>query len=503
MIPDAELLHRYVGQRAEAAFAELVHRHLRLVYGTALRRTNGDSHLAEEVAQEVFADLARHAPALQNHPVLGGWLYVTTRHAAASAMRAEQRRKAREEKAHAMRQDEALPAAENWDSLRPELDSLLDELDGRERDIVLLRFFDEQPFAEIGAALRISEDAARMRVERALDKLRTLLARRGVTSTTAALGLALTARAAVTVPSGLATTLSAQSLALASGVGGAVSLGSLMTTKSIIAAGIVAAIGIGLGIFLRDREIVGGRILVSTPAAPPALMSELDSLQRSNRSLRAESERLSSEIARLSAANAELTAQVAAAAAKPAPVKPSPILGWGAKKWEQQEQIMAYLRQVDAARNQAIFDGKPASSVRDLTGTNGYIRSIRPLANEDYTELSMEKGKPLTVTTADGMTVTYDPSGATTTPIDYPPEIQEVRKLEERAQELSQKGNAARQKAIEAYRAANQGRNPPPQNPQALLPYFATSQDGADFVEFMEAQQAAARAMKAATSKAQ
>jgi hypothetical protein len=238
-------------------------------------------------------------------------------------------------------------------------------------------------------------------------------------------------------------------------------------------------------------------------AVAPELTSQVDSLRRSNQSLREEADRLGTELARLSSANAELAARVAAAAAKPAPASPSAILGWGEKKWEQQEQIMAYLRQVDAAREQAIYDKKPAKSVRDLTGNNGYIRSIRPLANEDYSELSMEKGKPLTVTTADGMTVTYDPSGATTTPIDYPLEIQEARKLGERAEALAQKGNAARQKAIEAYRVANQGKNPPLQNPQALLPYFATSQDGADFVEFMEAQQAAAQAMKAAASKAQ
>ena len=56
---DIELLRRYVFDRSEAAFTDLVRQHIALVYSAALRQTGGDAHLAEDVTQEVFTDLAR------------------------------------------------------------------------------------------------------------------------------------------------------------------------------------------------------------------------------------------------------------------------------------------------------------------------------------------------------------------------------------------------------------------------------------------------------------
>ncbi|MCX6956754.1 MAG: sigma-70 family RNA polymerase sigma factor, partial [Verrucomicrobia bacterium] len=183
MTDDLELLRRYLDEHSQAAFTELVRRHLDLVYGAAFRRTDGDAPLAEDIAQQVFTQLARDAAGLRRHPRLGGWLYVATRHATASAMRAERRRKLREEKA--MNDPTALPEPD-WRQLRPELDAVIDRLAESDRDAVLLRFFEAKAFAEIGATLGISEDAARMRVERALEKLRSLLARRGIASTATA-----------------------------------------------------------------------------------------------------------------------------------------------------------------------------------------------------------------------------------------------------------------------------------------------------------------------------
>src|SRR5687768_5033410 len=112
MSEDHELLHRYIEKNSEEAFSEVVRRHLGLVYGTALRRTNGDSHLAEDVAQIVFARLAREAEKVANHPVITGWLFVATRHTAADIMRREQRRKTREERTHSMHHFENAPARE-------------------------------------------------------------------------------------------------------------------------------------------------------------------------------------------------------------------------------------------------------------------------------------------------------------------------------------------------------------------------------------------------------
>ena len=210
MTDDLELLRRHLDDHSQAAFTELVRRHLNLVYGAAFRRTDGDASLAEDIAQQVFTRLARDAAKVRRHPMLAGWLYVATRHAAASAMRAERRRKWREEQA--MNDPTSLPD-HDWRQLRPELDAVIDKLTGQDRDAVLLRFFEAKAFAEIGAALGISEDAARMRVERALAKLRSLLARRGIASTATALALVLTNQAAVAAPRGLVANVAGAALA--------------------------------------------------------------------------------------------------------------------------------------------------------------------------------------------------------------------------------------------------------------------------------------------------
>ena len=190
MIEDTELLRRYAEDDAEDAFAELVRRRIGLVYGVALRRTRGDAQGAQDATQKVFADLARKAAALSRRPVLAGWLYRSAQFAAADIMRAERRRHARQQEAIRMQEIERQAAEPNWDEIRPVLDEHLTQMDERDRDAVLLRFFDGRPFAEIGARIRLSENAARMRVERALEKLRIMLERRGVFSTTSALGLA-------------------------------------------------------------------------------------------------------------------------------------------------------------------------------------------------------------------------------------------------------------------------------------------------------------------------
>ena len=101
-IPDSELLRRYAEEESEEAFAELVRRHLDLVYSTALRRLAGDTHLAQDVAQSVFTALARKAPSLAGRTALTGWLYLGSHHAAAQAVRGEQRRRIRETEASTM-----------------------------------------------------------------------------------------------------------------------------------------------------------------------------------------------------------------------------------------------------------------------------------------------------------------------------------------------------------------------------------------------------------------
>ena len=141
MTDDAELLRRYAEERAEAAFAEFVQRHIGLVYAAARRRLGGDAHGAADVAQVVFVAAAREASALARHASVTGWLYTTTRNAALNHMREEHRRKQRERDAFTAGEllVEASPRSE-WERLTPVLDAAMDELEDDDREAVLLIF---------------------------------------------------------------------------------------------------------------------------------------------------------------------------------------------------------------------------------------------------------------------------------------------------------------------------------------------------------------------------
>lgn len=216
---DGELLRRYVQERDERAFGECVRRHVDLVYSAALRRLNGDAHSAADVTQQVFTALARQAASLSRGVVLPGWLYVTTRHLSANLVRAEQSRRAREQEAHTMNELHAAHPGTEWERLRPMLDEVMDELGEQDRRAILLRFFARQPFAEVGAGLQVSEDAARMRVDRALEKLRAALGRRGILSTGSALSVMLAQHAVLAAPAGLAGAATTAALGGATGAG--------------------------------------------------------------------------------------------------------------------------------------------------------------------------------------------------------------------------------------------------------------------------------------------
>ena len=218
MTPDNELLRRYAEQGDEAAFAEVVRRHLNLAYACAVRVLNNDAALAQDVTQVVFTDLARKAAALGAHPTVAGWLHTSVRFAAAKAARAEQTRRAHEQEASAMT-DQNTEADLCWAQLRPLLDEAVGNLRETERDAVLLRFFEEKSHREIGAVLGVSEGAAQMRVERALEKLRAQFARRGVNASAALLAMTLgTQAASATAPTTFANMVAGQALTGASQV---------------------------------------------------------------------------------------------------------------------------------------------------------------------------------------------------------------------------------------------------------------------------------------------
>ena len=209
---DSQLLEEYVTRNSETAFQSLVSRYVNLVRSTALRQVR-DTPLAEEVAQAVFILLARKASRLRHtkNLVLGGWLYRTTRFVAARALRGEMRRQRREQEAFQMQQLSS--ADETWSRIAPLLDEGIEQLDQTDRDAVLLRFFQDEPLSVVGGALGISEEAARKRVSRSLEKLRAFFVRRGFTISTAALATALAGHRAEAAPAGLAGVIGAKALA--------------------------------------------------------------------------------------------------------------------------------------------------------------------------------------------------------------------------------------------------------------------------------------------------
>jgi RNA polymerase sigma factor (sigma-70 family) len=315
MTDDATLLRRYRHEGSDAAFAEVVRRHIDFVYRVALRRTAGHAHDAADVSQQVFTALARHADELSRHPMLIAWLHTATRHAAAKLIVSARRRHAREQDSAALAAADRPDSTPDWPTLRAVLDEAIDTLDDADRTAVILRFLEQRPFAEVGAALRLSPDAARMRTDRALEKLQSWLAGRGITSTAAALTSVVAAQPLVAAPAELATTLTARALAVAHH-GAAVT--SASTTTGLKFAAVIAATGIvsfSTGLYVAVEYTLAS--IPSTPPAPP--QAELiAALRRENLSLRAELERLTRP--------APLPTTAAPAVPPPRPPPPRPIV---------------------------------------------------------------------------------------------------------------------------------------------------------------------------------
>lgn len=198
---DWQLLQEFVKKGSETAFRELVTRHLNLVYSSALRQLN-DSQLAEEVVQTVFILLARKAARLRQGMVLSGWLFRTTRFVATRAWRGESRRRLREQKTLDMQS--TLSSDETWKQIAPTLDEALAKLGETDRNVVLLHFMEEKTHAQVGSALGLSEEAARKRSDRALEKLRGFFASRGFSISAGVFASALLANAVKAAPASLA-----------------------------------------------------------------------------------------------------------------------------------------------------------------------------------------------------------------------------------------------------------------------------------------------------------
>ncbi len=204
---DMKRVREYAEGQSEQAFEALVARHIHLVYSVGLRQTR-DAHLAEEVTQAVFIILARKAASLSPNIILAGRLCRTARNVAANLLTTQRRRQEREQEAHMQSQaDESEPSA--WPQIAPLLDEALAQLGEQDHNAIVLRFFEGRSFQDVSMALGTSEDAAKKRVTRAVEKLRRLFLRRGITLSTAAIAGAVSANSVQAAPLGLAASVTA------------------------------------------------------------------------------------------------------------------------------------------------------------------------------------------------------------------------------------------------------------------------------------------------------
>ena len=328
----AAALREYVATGSDQAFGQLVARHFDLVYSAALRVVAGDAHLAQDVAQTVFTDLARQAAGLPAGVVLGGWLYRHTCFAAAKAVRTEKRRRARERQAMDLKEQNEGAAVElAWQQLAPVLEEAMRQLNETDRDALVLRYFEHQTFRGVGDALGTSEDGARKRVDRALDRLRIFFGGRGLTVSATLLAEVLNSQAVVSAPVGMAASVSAAALAGAAAGGGGISV----TLYKIM--------------LITKTKLAGGAVLA-------ALAATIVIQSQNTARLRAEQQALTAQIAQLQADRE--------AAAKPVVAAP-PVAEPAGLSPDQQRELLRLRGEVGGLRRQVSAEKAGMERERD------------------------------------------------------------------------------------------------------------------------------------------
>jgi RNA polymerase sigma factor (sigma-70 family) len=262
MTPTQQLLREFAENDSETAFRQIVDQYVDLVFSTALRRLAGDRHSAEDATQIVFTDLARKAKSLPADVMLGGWLHRHCCFVVSNMRRADFRRATREKESVAMKNLRAEDA--NWSEVAPELDEAINTLQPEDRDALMLRFFERQDFKAIGEAIGGTENAAQKRVSRALDKLRQMLAQRGVALSVTALMAALASEAIASAPVALAHKASETALKNAAG-------------KATAAAGVTG--GLAIAFWALGAAAVIGIVTVAVKTFKP-----IDSVDRATAS---------------------------------------------------------------------------------------------------------------------------------------------------------------------------------------------------------------------------
>ena len=299
---DMELVRQFARDNSEAAFTELVRRHINLVYSVARRCTGNDSD-AHDVTQAVFITLARKAVTLRERTLLTGWLYETTRFTTTRLLRANARRHVREQEAFMQSTLNAAAAAEIWTLLAPHLEAAMAKLNAADRALLVLRFYENKTVAEAAAFLGIGEAAAHKRAARAIEKLRKFFAQRGVTISGAAIAGAVSANSIQAAPAGLAAIISATALS-----------GKTVTTAAVVA----ATKAIAMTTF---QKTIVTAALVATVSAGIFEAHQSGRLRRQNQALQQQQASLTAQIQQLSQSLADATNQLTGLLAENAQVK--------------------------------------------------------------------------------------------------------------------------------------------------------------------------------------
>jgi RNA polymerase sigma factor (sigma-70 family) len=295
MSADMALMREYAQSNSEQAFATLVSKHVNLVYSVALRQVH-DPHLAEEITQAVFIILVRKAKSLSPKTILSGWLCRTTRNVSADTLKIQRRRQFREREAQ-MQSTLNQPDSDAWQHIAPLLDEALNCLGTKEHDAVVLRFFDGKELKQVGVAMGTTEDGARMRVNRGLEKLREFFTKRGITLSATAIAGAVAANSVQAAPAGLAATITAAAFSgttITTAAVIAATKGIVMTTlqKTLITTALAAVVGIGI---YQARQAANARAEVQTlQQQQTSLTEQIHQFQSEREGLLAENSQLKS-----------------------------------------------------------------------------------------------------------------------------------------------------------------------------------------------------------------
>ncbi|MEO7298857.1 MAG: sigma-70 family RNA polymerase sigma factor [Verrucomicrobiota bacterium] len=300
-LSDQHLLRDFAKCRSEMAFAEIVRRHVDLVYSAALRMVR-DPQTAQDLTQAVFLALAEQAPRLVNHPVLSGWLHCTARNLASKNIRSDLRRCAREQEAVAMNEIIATDSDAVWKEIAPHLDDALGELSQPDRDALLLRYFERKSAREMAQSLGITDDAAQKRVSRAVERLREYFSKNGIDIGSGGFVALLSANAVQAAPVALSATISAAAaVGIAVKTTETIAAGKilLMTTAQKILVTTTIAAALGAGIYeMKQSSNLRNELLQSQQKQKP--------LADENAQLRLERDKATAELALVQQDNARL-----------------------------------------------------------------------------------------------------------------------------------------------------------------------------------------------------